>query len=185
MNEVQKEFTSLVDEYVVLKLALSNYRPTARRLPEGYEIHGADARKNIREEERSLLADNFEHWSGPYDGKLKGWRDDSPIFVLYHGSLVAGLYLCSQNEFDENKKWGQVHYAFMHPEHRGKGVYSVLFATAVEKAKEWKLEGLILNSDRHLLPEVYLRWGAEPWKRLPKPRPRKRSLLRQILGRIC
>ena len=56
----------------------------------------------------------------------------------------------------------------------------------VEKAKEWGLGGLVLNSDRHLLPEVYLRWGAEPWKRLPKPRQRRtRPLFRRILDRIC
>ena len=37
MTTVHKGFTSPIDEYVVLKLRLSDYRPTARALPEGYE----------------------------------------------------------------------------------------------------------------------------------------------------
>ena len=186
MSENQEHFTSLIDEYVVLKMLLSDYKRTTRALPQGYRISGPEARNSVREEEAALLADNFEHWSGPYEGTLKGWREDTPIYVVYHDNLVAGVYLCAQNEFDEDERWGQVHYAFMHPEHRGKGLYSVLFARVVEKAREWGLEGLILNSDRHLLPDVYLRWGAKPWKRIPKPQRRsRRSLLRRILGRIC
>jgi GNAT superfamily N-acetyltransferase len=185
MTKDQKPFTALIDEYIVLKMPLDDYKPTSRGLPEGYRVHGAEVRDNVREDEAALLAKNFEHWSGPYEGTLKGWRENSPMYVLFGDRLVAGLYLCAQNEFDEGDNWGQVHYAFMHPDHKGKGVYSVLFARAVDKARDWRLKGLILNSDRHLLPEVYLRWGAQPWKRLQKPhRPKKPSFVRRVLRRI-
>jgi GNAT superfamily N-acetyltransferase len=183
MKGIPRKFTSLIDEYVVLKLLLEDYRPTSRTLPEGYEIRGSEIRPDIREQEKALLAANFEHWSGPYEGKLKGWRNDSPLYVLYGDKLVAGLYLCSENEFEEGERWGQIHYAYMEYVHRGKGIYSVLFASAVEKARRWNLEGLILNSDRHLLPEVYLKWGAQPWKRLTKVQSYRRLSLARRLAR--
>jgi len=179
------EFTSPIDEYIVLKLSLSDYKPSTRLLDSRYRICGFETRDQLRKQERKLLARYFENWSGPYEGTLKGWRKDSPIYVLHDNTLVAGVYLCSENEFDEGESWGQVHYAFIHPSHKGQGVYSVLFKEVVEKAKTWNLEGLILNSDRHLLPDVYLRWGATPWKRIEKkPKPRRFSLPRRIIRRI-
>lgn len=185
MTESAREFTSLIDQYVVLKMALADYKPTTRKLPQDYEIHSFEIRERVRKQEATLLAENFEHWSGPYEGRLKGWRDDSPIYVLHRGRLVAGVYLCSENEFNEGEKWGQLHYAFMHRAYRGKGIYSVLFQKAVEKARGWNLEGLILNSDRHLLPEVYLRWGAQPWRTVPKAmQSRKPSPVRRFLRRL-
>ncbi len=185
MRKVTREFTSPIDNYVVLKMNLADYKPTSRELPGDYEIRGSEIREKVRRQEAKLLSQNFEHWMGPYEGKLKGWRSDSPIYVLYRGSLVAGVYLCSENEFEEGTRWGQLHYAFVHPAHRGKGIYSVLFRAAVRKAREWNLEGLILNSDRHLLPQVYLRWGAVPWKEIAKKAYRKRvGLSGRVLCRI-
>jgi len=179
------EFTSPIDEYIVLKLNLADYKPTSRALGEEYRIYGAEVRPRIRKDERRLLARYFENWSGPYKGTLKGWHRDSPMYVLHGDRLVAGVYLCSQNEFDEGERWGQLHYAFIHPAHKGKGIYSVLFREAVGKAKSWNLQGLILNSDRHLLPDVYLRWGAVHWKKFPKkPKPKRGSLLRRVFRHI-
>jgi GNAT superfamily N-acetyltransferase len=190
MHRASSEFTSPIDEYVVLKMNLADYRPTTRELPIDYEIRGSEVREKVRRQEVKLLSRNFEHWMGPYEGKLKGWRSDTPIYVLYKGNLVAGVYLCSENEFDEGTGWGQLHYAFMHPGHRGKGIYSVLFAEAIKKARKWNLEGLILNSDRHLLPQVYLRWGAVPWKEIQKSAGAKRAgflgrMLRKISARFA
>lgn len=179
------EFTSPIDEYIVLKLSLSDYRPTTRLLDDQYRICGFETRDHVRKQERRLLTRFFENWSGPYEGTLKGWRKDSPTYVLHNNRLVAGVYLCSENEFNEGESWGQVHYAFIHPSHKGKGVYSVLFREVVEKAKTWNLKGLILNSDRYLLPDVYLRWGATPWKKIKKkPRPRGYPLPKRIIRRI-
>lgn len=185
MRKRQPSFTSLIDEYIVLKLRLSDYNPTKRVLGDEFTICGPEVRASIRRQERKLLESVFEHWSGPYEGSLKGWREDSPIYVLHKGKLVAGVYLCDENEFDEGEKWGQLHYAFMHSGYRGKGVYSVLFQKAVEKAVEWNLEGLILNSDRHMLHEVYLRWGAIHWKTiLKKPQHRRQPFLARVVRRI-
>ena len=63
------------------------------------------------------------------------------------------------------------------PDYRGKGLYRLLFREAVRKAREWNLEGLYVNSDRHLLPEMYERWGAEPYRRIQKS-PHGKSPLR-------
>ncbi|MFQ5906494.1 MAG: GNAT family N-acetyltransferase [bacterium] len=179
------EFTSPIEEYVVLKLNLDDYKSTDRTLEEEYTICGSEVREKIRKYEKKLLSRYFENWNGPYEGTLRGWRRDSPIYVLHNGRLVAGVYLCSENEFDEGERWGQLHYAFMDPSYKGKGIYSVLFREAVRKARAWNLEGLILNSDRHLLPDVYLRWGAVAWKNIPKKRkPERPSLFRRTIRRI-
>jgi GNAT superfamily N-acetyltransferase len=179
------EFTSPLDEYVVLKLALPQYKATTRSLASGYQLGGFTVRDQVRQQEKQLLTRYFQNWAGPYEGSLEGWREDSPTYVLYGDALVAGVYLCAENEFNEGEDWGQVHYAFIDPEHGGRGVYSVLFQAVVEKARTWGLRGLILNSDRHLLPEVYIRWGAIPWKTIgKKPVPRRASLPRRILRRF-
>jgi GNAT superfamily N-acetyltransferase len=178
------EFTSVENEYVVLKLSLSDYQPTKHELDDEYVICGSEIRNKIRRPERKFLKQNFENWTSPYYGKMKGWQNDSAIYVLHNGRLVAGVYLCSENEFDHGERWGQLHYAFMDPAYKGKGIYSVLFQRAVEKAKSWNLEGLILNSDRYLLPDVYIRWGAVPWKTIPKnARPVGSSLLVEVIRR--
>lgn len=190
-NTGYMEFTSVEEEYVVLKLSLVDYHPTKHELDDGYVICGGEIRKKIRRPERKFLMQCFENWTGPYNGKLKGWQNDSPTYVLHKGRLVAGVYLCSENEFDEGERWGQLHYAFMDPTYKGKGIYSVLFQRAVDKARSWNLEGLILNSDRYLLPDVYVRWGAVPWKTIsknPKPRqkvfagPTVKRLVRRVAG---
>ncbi len=86
---------------------------------------------------------------------------------------MGGVFVCDRNEFDDDPRWGQVHYAFLRHDHRGRGLYSALFRRAVELAASWGLEGLVINSDREILPEVYLRWGAVFWKTIPrKPAPR-------------
>ena len=111
---------------------------------------------------------HFRNWKTPFNGNLHGWKDDTPLYILYNETLIAGAYLCEKNEFNEGERWGQLHYAFIDPFFKGKGIYSVLFKYAIERAKTWGLQGLILNSDRYMLPDVYIRWGAIPWKKLRK-----------------
>jgi GNAT superfamily N-acetyltransferase len=162
------EFTSPIDKYIAVKLNLADYITTSRTLGSEYRICGRETREHIRRREKKLLALYFESWHKPYRSKLYGWHDDSPLYILQKDRLVAGLYLCFENEFNEGESWGQIHYPFMDPSYRGKGIYSVLFREAVKKAKAWDLEGVIINSDRHLLAEVYTRWGAVIWKTIPK-----------------
>ena len=163
------EFTDELDEYVVLRLPLDSYKPSARALEAGFHIAGGEVRSQVRRTERELLRASFRNWSAPYDGKLNGWREDSPIYALYEEKLVGGVYVCDQNEFGESH-WGQVHYAFLDPSLRGRGIYSLLFKEAIRRAQRWGVHGVILNSDRYLLPELYVKWGAIPWKTISKAR---------------
>jgi len=178
-----KEFTAEIEQYVVLKLTLAEYKDSERKLPEGCVLADAAQRSSASGAERRLLKRYFRNWKAPYRGRLKGWRPDSPLLVLRDGRLIAGVYLVTANEFDADPRWGQVHYAFMDPSCKGQGIYSALFRAVVQRAREWGLTGLYLNSDRHMLPEVYLRWGAQPWKTLPKSRvePPRRSVLGSLM----
>lgn len=162
------EFTKEIDEYFVLKMNLVNYIPTNRSLEEDFYFSGDKLSKKHRKAEKRLLKSYFKNWASPYYGKLQGWRENSPIYIMHRKRLICGIYLCDQNEFGERSDWGQLHYAFMEPRFKGKGLYSILFNEAVRRARAWGLKGLILNSDRHMLPDLYIKWGAVPWKRIRK-----------------
>jgi len=165
---VSVKFADELEKYVVLKLALDKYKGTTRTLEAGFQIAGSEVRERIRKDEKRLLKLYFCNWVAPYYGNLKDWRDESPIYVLYQGRLVSGLYLCGQNEFDEEKSWGQVHYFFTDPAFKGTGLHSILFSKAIDRAKSWNLQGVIISTDRYLLPKVYVEWGAIPWKEVKK-----------------
>lgn len=161
-------FCNILDKYVVLKLPLNRYRGTNHTLESDFQIASSEVREKIRNDEKRLLKLYFYYWQAPYHGNLKGWRNESPIYILHQGSLVSGIYLCDQNEFNECGNWGQLHYFFTEPAFKRKGLHSVLFKHAIERAKSWNLEGLIINTDRCLLPDVYVRWGAISWKEIKK-----------------
>lgn len=180
-------FTAEIDKYVVLKLKLEDYRPSERLLSAEFEMADGRLKSEVARDERRLLQRYFRNWKAPYCGQLKGWREDSPIYVLRDGRLIGGVYLVAGNEFDDDQTWGQLHYAFMEPSCKGMGIYRAIFTTAVDRARSWGLEGLYLNSDRYLLPEVYTRWGGVYWKTIAKPDegPRKYSLsgsLKRLFG---
>lgn len=185
-DSATREFTAEIEEYVVLKLSLDDYRGGNRALPPGHHVIDPPPPRGTSRAERRLLKRYFRNWKAPFRGRLKGWRPDSPLLVQRAGTLIAGVYLVAANEFDEDPRWGQLHYAFMDPACKGQGIYSALFGAAVRRARAWGLEGLYLNSDRHLLPEVYLRWGAVPWRTIPKAgsAPRCRSWLAFFRARI-
>lgn len=161
-------FSEEIDEYIVLKLVLAEYVGTDRPVPPEVEIADSSIRHKILKTEKRLLKSFFKHWKEPYRGKLLGWRDDSPIYVLWNGKLVGGLYSCDRNEFNDDTQWGQLHYFFVDPEFRGKGLHSLVFCEGVRLARSWGLEGVYINTDRYGLPEVYESWGAVFWKRIPK-----------------
>ncbi|MEM3434418.1 MAG: GNAT family N-acetyltransferase, partial [Candidatus Methanomethyliaceae archaeon] len=162
------QFADEINEYIVLKLVLSDYRGTNRPMPPEAEVAHPNIRPKVRKDEKRLLRLYFRNWKAPYYGRLPGWRDDSPVYILWNGQLACGVYLCDKNEFDNDNGWGQLHYAFVDPRFKGKGLYSLAFKEAVYRAQSWGLKGLYLNSDRHLLPEIYERWGAVFWKKIPK-----------------
>lgn len=177
------KFGDILDKYVVLKLPLNRYKGTSRTLESDFQIVGSEVREGIRKDEERLLSLYFRHWQAPYHGNLKGWRNDTPVYILYQGTLVSGMYLCDQNEFDEGINWGQLHYFFTEPAFKKKGLHSILVKQAMDRAKSWNLQGVIINTDRHLLPEVYIRWGAIPWKEIKKVHPDKvpLALIKRLL----
>ncbi len=167
------KFGDILDKYVVLKLPLNRYKGKSRNLEIDYQIVGSEVRERIKKDEKRLLKLYFRQWLAPYSGNLKGWRSDSPIYVLYQQRLVSGIYLCSQNEFNDDTSWGQLHYFFTEPAFKKKGLHSILVKQAIDRAKSWNLQGVIINTDRHLLTDVYMRWGAIPWKKIQKVHPDK------------
>ena len=183
-------FSQELEEYVVLKLSLVDFTGGNRSLPKQFELlkNPSDAEDLIRADEQRLLKLYFRNWQGPFYRQIYGWRVDTPIFILHNGRLIGGVYLCDKNEFDDNPYWGQLHYAFIDPQLKGQGIYSVIFRDAVERARAWGLQGLYLNSDRFMLPDMYERWGAIFWKKIQKQHVGliKRFLLRckNLLNRV-
>lgn len=161
------DFGEELEEYIILKLPINEYKNKKYSLEDGFEIVGFEARYQIRTEEKKLLQLYFRNWKIPYYNQLKGWRKESPLYIMYNGKLVSGLYVCSQNEFNE-EGWGQLHYFFTDPKYKGKKLHSILVKEAIKKSKLWGLQGLIINTDRNLLPEVYIKWGASEWKKNEK-----------------
>jgi len=148
-------------------------------MPAEAEIAHPSIRAKIRTQEERLLQLYFRNWENAYHGRLPGWRDASPVYMLWNGQLVGGIYLCDRNEFDKNRLWGQLHYFFVDPRFRGIGLHSLLFQEAVSRARSWGLEGVYINTDRYMLGEVYVRWGAVFWKRIPK------SMVRPKHANMC
>ena len=161
-------FTEEVDFYTVVILNLVDFKPSQRKLPDGITISGSEIRNSIRKQEKKILQRTFDDWYIPYEGKLVGWRSASPIYAMHGERLIGGIYLCERNMFDDRPNFGQLHYFFMDPEYRGIGVHSILFTKAVELAHFWGLSCIYVNSDRYILPDVYIRWGAQPYKTISK-----------------
>ncbi len=163
-----ERFTEELDSYTVLLLDLDEYQAPARRLPDGFEFLDTARHGLIRDQEKRLLRQVFKDWEIPYGGKLRGWRADSPVFVMKSDQLVGGVYLCDRNEFDDEPARGQLHYFFVHPSFRTYGIHNANVREAIRRARAWGLQEVYINTDRAGLPEVYMRWGAKPLKRIAK-----------------
>lgn len=161
-------FSEETDSYTIIKLKLSHFQPAARTLPDGVTLAPVKEHDRFRPREKRLLRSNFRHWKLPYQGRLPGWRSDSPILAVSGRELIGGLYACDKDEFDDPGKWGQLHYFFVDPAHRGRGIHSCLIQEAVRRAASWGLDGVYINTDRVHLPDVYVRWGGEVIRRIPK-----------------
>lgn len=167
----------MLDKYIVLKLPLSLHKVKSHILKSDFQIAGAEVREKIRNDEKRLLSLYFDNWSLPFYGKLNGWRNDSPVYMMHNGVLVSGVYLCDNNEFDDGNDWGQLHYFYTEPAYKKIGLHSILVEHAINIAKSWNLRGVLINTDRHLLADVYMRWGAVVWKEIKKRNPSKSSLM--------
>lgn len=162
------DFTAEVETYTILILQLDEYKPTTRSLSREFQFCSPDQIQAFRAKERKILELLFDDWEFPYCRRMAGICDDSAVWVTSGKELVGGAWVCNRNEFDDHPERGQIHYAFMNRKFQGMGIYSVIFAEAVRRAKAWGLQELYLNSDRYMLPEVYLRWGARPLRVVAK-----------------
>jgi GNAT superfamily N-acetyltransferase len=186
LKKTSNKFGDILDKYVVLKLPLNLNNGSSYTLEPDFQIAGAEVRKKIRNDEKRLLSLYFDNWHMPFYGKLNGWRNNSPLYILHKGILVSGVYLCDDNEFDEGTNLGQLHYFYTEPAYKKRGLHSILVEHAINTAKSWNLRGLLINTDRYLLTEVYLRRGAVIWKEIQKEYPSKSSsTLRKIKDRLC
>jgi GNAT superfamily N-acetyltransferase len=181
MRKTAKKFGDILDKYVVLKLPLNLNNSPTHKLESDYQITGAEVREKIRNDEKRLLSLYFDNWQLPFHGKLNGWRDDSPLYILHNGVLASGIYLCDNNEFDEGINWGQLHYFYTAPAYKKKGLHSILVEHAIKKAKSWNLQGVLINTDRYLITELYLRREAVIWKEIKKTNSFKPS---SVFGKI-
>lgn len=84
------KFFDELDEYVVLKLPLDDFKGATKTLERNFEMAGYEVRGKIRKDERKLLKSFFHNWALPYYGTLNGWREDSPIYALHNGTLIGG-----------------------------------------------------------------------------------------------
>jgi GNAT superfamily N-acetyltransferase len=165
---ILKRFTEEVDNYTVLLLNLDDYRPTARTQPASFEFLDPAFCDLVRDQEKCMLQQIFEDWNIPFCRKLRGWRPDSPVFVMKGDHLVGGVYVCDKNEFDADPFRGQLHYFFVHPAYRACGIHSANVRQAIRRARAWGLREVYVNTDRYLVPEVYIRWGAKPLRQIQK-----------------
>jgi hypothetical protein len=166
------------DHYTFAKLARENF-PPRRPLPPGYRFSGEIS----RDAERSLLEPEFHAWSIPFNRKMAGTRPDGVLCLNYGEEPVAIIFLCDQNELGL-PGYGQVHYAAIRKDQRGKGLYGPLFAELLEIGNRWGLQGVLLNDDRTGLSEVYRRWGAEFMFERPKSQQVRPRLLKRLARRI-
>ena len=120
MIKITNKFGDVLDKYVVLKLPLNIHKGTSNILESDFQIAGVEIREEIRNDEKRLLSLYFDNWHLPFYGKLSGWRNDSPHYILHNGILVSGIYLCDNNEFNEGYDWGQLHYFYTDPAYKKK-----------------------------------------------------------------
>jgi GNAT superfamily N-acetyltransferase len=166
------------DHYTFAKLDRENF-PPRRSLPPGYTFSNRISRAS----ERSLLEPEFNAWAIPFDRKMPGARADGVLCLTYREEPVAIVFLCDQNELGI-PEYGQVHYAAIRKDHRGKGLYGPLFAELLEIGNRWGLRGVLLNDDRAGLSEVYRRWGAEFMFERPKSPQAPSTFLQRLARRL-
>lgn len=160
-------FSDIIDRYTVMKMPVNGYAGTEWAWPEDICVAGAEVRKQICKQEKKNLKRNFKAWKSPFYGRLPGWRQDTPMYVVRGDCLAGGAYVCDENEFGE-PGWGQMHYNYIVPDYRGRGLFSLLFKEVMAKAVAWDLDGIMINTDRFLHPDIYQRWGAVVWKTIAK-----------------
>jgi GNAT superfamily N-acetyltransferase len=141
--------------YHVSVLPRERFPELSSSLPDGFSFVDSVPRSV----ERELLRSEFERWRIPFLRQFQGAREGS-LMALASGDLIVGLgYIASDNEIGL-PEYGQLHYAVLKPEFRGRGLYRALFAARLRRSESWELSGVVFVTNREGLPELSERWGA-------------------------
>lgn len=174
-------------KHSVLTLKLSDYKPHARLLPPELKITSAHARLDARSTEERLLRLHFRNWEQVLNGRLPGWREGSSLYLMRGEQLVGGGYLCARNEFrTEDQDWGQLHYFFTDPDFQQIMLYTALLDEAIRRARDWRLEGVFINTRHPKLARRFKRLNAEDVTELYRataPEPPRRNRLQHLTPR--
>lgn len=160
------DFSAVLDRYTLLRIRREEYT-APRELPEGYAYVEAPS----LDVQRTLLEPEFgERWQVPAEGRLHGSRPDGVVFVAFEGEPVGVVYLTDGNDFAV-PGYAQAHYAAVRSEHRGRQLFSAMFAELLRRAEAWGHEGFVFIIDRAHHAEMYQRWGARVLATRPKGDP--------------
>lgn len=171
-----------LDHYELLKLDTEGF-PAPRELPAGYEW----AEDIGVEAERALLDPVFPGSHNATERRLAGWRDDTVVAITHDGQPVGVCYVCGDNQLGL-PGYGELHYAAVLDEHKGKGLWGAMIREMLRRAQAWgDVSGVIFVTDRKGPIEMYLRMGAQRIGTRPKGdgRPlwrRAASRARRIAG---
>jgi len=147
-------FSEPTDKMQLFSLARKDWT-NDQELPEGYSFIWA---KDIdREAEKKLLQSEFPHWEIPFHRRMPGLEERAVYCVGYEGKVVALAYGCTENDMGI-PNYGQIHYAVVHPDHRGKKLLAAMVTEMFRRGPEF--EGGVFEVDRSGHQQMYERWGG-------------------------
>lgn len=135
------------------------------------------------EVERELLEPIFPGWREPVERRLPGWRDDSLVAVAYGDEVVGVCYVTGDNQLGE-PGYGELHYAAVSDEHKGKGLWAAMITELYARAAAWGVDGVIYVTDRAGPIQMYLRTGAVRIGTRPKEAPKPPTLRRRLRWKL-
>lgn len=169
-------YEDVLDHYKILKLNREDY-PGRTPLPDGYE-YANDVDDAVAE---SLLRPEFPGWRQPVARGMPGFREDSVVAVRAGEDTVAVCYVCDRNQLGLTG-YGELHYAAVRPDHRGRGLWRAMITELFDRADRWGVAGVMFVTDRAGPIEMYLRLGAD--ELAIRPKPKRAPLWRRAVGRL-
>lgn len=156
-------FSDPMEQYQMIKLDRAEYTRWTE-LPDGYEfMHPVD-----RDGEKELLQSQFPHWQIPFERRIPGLTDKGVMCVAHGGRVVGLSYASPENELGL-EGYGQIHYAVVHPEHRGHALLAAMVTEMFRRYPDHR--GGIFFTDREGHQPMYDRWGGHHQEDHDKAKP--------------